>query len=126
MELTGKIIAVLEARGGIAKSSGNPWKIQEYVIETIEQYPHRMCFSVFGEDKINQFNIQLGDDLTVSFDINAREYQGRWYNDIRAWKVERVSAGQASSQQQAQAATSSPTPIQTFESSDSDNEDLPF
>lgn len=126
MELTGKIIAVLEARGGIAKSSGNPWKIQEYVIETIEQYPHRMCFSVFGEDKINQFNIQLGDDLTVSFDINAREYQGRWYNDIRAWKVERVSAGQASSQQQAQAATSSSTHIQTFDSSESDNEDLPF
>lgn len=91
MEIIGKIITVLEARGGISKTSGNSWKIQEYVLETTEQYPRRMCFNVFGEDKINQFNIQVGDNLKVSFDINAREYQGRWYNDIRAWAVERVS-----------------------------------
>ena len=54
MELTGKVIAVLEARSGISKSSGNPWKMQDYVIETNEQFPRRMCFNVFGEDKINQ------------------------------------------------------------------------
>ena len=69
MELTGKVIAVLEARSGISKSSGNPWKMQDYVIETNEQYPRRMCFNVFGEDKINQFNIQVGEEITVSFDI---------------------------------------------------------
>ncbi len=95
MEITGKIIAVLEAREGVAKSTGNPWKIQEYVLETInEQFPRRMCFNVFGADKINQFNIQMGQELTVSFDINAREYQGRWYNDIRAWKVESAQSMQ--------------------------------
>ena len=49
-----------------------------------------MCFDVFGEDKINQFNIQAGEELTVHFDIDAREWQGRWFNSIRAWKVERV------------------------------------
>jgi hypothetical protein len=48
-----------------------------------------MCFNVFGADKISQFNIQAGEEMTVSFDINAREYNGRWYNDIRAWRVER-------------------------------------
>ena len=53
-----------------------------------------MCFDVFGEDKINQFNIQAGEELTVSFDIDAREWQGRWFNSIRAWKVERVSTQQ--------------------------------
>jgi hypothetical protein len=55
-----------------------------------------MCFDVFGEDKITQFNIQVGEELTVHFDVDAREWQGRWFNSIRAWKVERVSAQQPS------------------------------
>ena len=91
MELSGKVIAVLEPRGGVSKS-GNEWKVQEYVIETHDQYPRRMCFDVFGADKIQQFNIQIGEELNVSFDIDAREWQGRWFNSIRAWKVERVGA----------------------------------
>ena len=93
MEITGKIIAVLPERGGISKT-GNEWKMQEYVLETTgEQYPKKMCFNVFGADKIAQFNIQAGEEMVVSFDINAREYNGRWYNDIRAWKVDRNAAG---------------------------------
>ena len=87
MEITGKIIAVLPERGGVSKT-GNEWKMQEYVLETHEQYPRKMCFNVFGADKIAQFNIQAGDELTVSFDINAREYNGRWYTDIRAWRLQ--------------------------------------
>ena len=81
MEITGKIIAVLPERGGTSKT-GNEWKMQEYVLETHEQYPRKVCFNVFGADKIAQFNIQAGDELTVSFDINAREYNGRWYLDV--------------------------------------------
>ena len=76
MEITGKIIAVLPERGGVSQ----------------EQYPRKMCFDVFGADKIAQFAIKIGDQLTVSFDIDAREYNGRWYNSIRAWKVERATA----------------------------------
>ena len=91
MELAGKVIAVLEPRGGVSKN-GNEWKVQEYVIETHDQYPRRMCFGVFGADKIQQFNIQVGEELNVFFDIDAREWQGRWFNSIRAWKVERVNA----------------------------------
>lgn len=94
MELAGKVIAVLEARGGVSKTTGNPWKMQDYVIETHEQFPRRMAFSVFGEDKINQFNIQMGEEINVFFDINGREYNGRWYNDIRAWRIDRVVPGQ--------------------------------
>ena len=96
MELAGRIIAVLEPRGGVSKT-GNPWKVQEYVIETHDQYPRRMCFDVFGEDKINQFNIQVGEELNVFFDVDAREWQGRWFNSIRAWRVDRVNPMQQAS-----------------------------
>ena len=92
MEITGKIIAVLPERGGVSQRTGSEWKVQEYVLETQEQYPRKMCFDVFGADKIAQFAIKIGEQLTVSFDIDAREYNGRWFNSIRAWKVERVAA----------------------------------
>ena len=93
MEFTGKIIAILPPRGGVSKTSGNEWKSQEFVIENHDQYPRKMCFDVFGADKIEQFNIQMGEELTVSFDVDARQWNDRWFNSIRAWKVERVGAG---------------------------------
>ena len=89
MELTGRIIAVMEAKSGTSIRTGNPWKMQEYVIEVPGQYPRRCLFSVFGEDRIKQLNIQSGEDLTIQFDIDAREYNGKWYNDIRAYNVVR-------------------------------------
>ena len=67
-EIGGKIIAVLDKRNGISASTNTPWSVQQYVIETHEQYPKKLCFDVFGEDKINQFNIQIGEELTVYFD----------------------------------------------------------
>ncbi|MBE6297118.1 MAG: DUF3127 domain-containing protein [Bacteroidales bacterium] len=124
MEITGKIIAVLPERGGISKT-GNEWKMQEYVLETQEQYPRKVCFNVFGSDKIAQFNIQAGEEMTVSFDINAREYNGRWYNDIRAWKVER---GTAAPQMQAEAAVINAPKVEVpdFGKAANDPDDLPF
>ena len=94
MELTGKIIAVLPAQGGVSQRTGNPWKSQDYVIETQETYPKKCCFNVFGAEKIKDMNIQLGETLTVSLEINASEYQGKWYNQVRAWKVERMAQAQ--------------------------------
>lgn len=91
MELSGKIISVLEPRKGKSQASGKDWMTQEYVIETHDQYPRKMVFNIFGEDKIKQAAINPGDEVTVSFDINAREYNGRWYNDIRAWKVDHTA-----------------------------------
>lgn len=91
MEITGKIIAVLPEQGGISKT-GNEWKKQEYVLETHDQYPKKVCFQIFGADRIAQAAIQPGEELTVSFDIDSREYQGRWFTNISAWKVERAVA----------------------------------
>ena len=87
MELTGRIIAVLEAKSGTSSKTDNPWMMQGYVIEVPGQYPRHCAFTVFGEDRIKQLNIQNGEDLTVQFDIDAREYNGRWYNDFRAYNV---------------------------------------
>ena len=80
MEFTGKIIAIPPPRGGVSKTSGNEWKSQEFVIENHDQYPRKMCFDVFGADKIEQFNIQMGEELTVSFDVDARQWNDRWFN----------------------------------------------
>ncbi len=87
MDITGKIIFVGEPRSGTSKTSGNPWKTQDFVIETHEQYPRKCVFTVFGEDRLKQFNLQMGGEYTVSFDIDAHEYNGRWFNDIRAWRA---------------------------------------
>jgi hypothetical protein len=86
MELSGRIIAVLPLQSGQGKNG--VWKKQDYVLEynTNSQYPKRICFNLWG-DKIDQFNIKESQELTVSFDVDCREYQGRWYNDIRAWRV---------------------------------------
>ena len=98
MEITGKIIAVHPEQGGISKA-GNEWKKQEYVLETHDQYPKKICFQIFGADRIAQAAIQPGEELTVSFDIDSREWQGRWFTSINAWKVERpvVAAAPAAS-----------------------------
>ena len=89
MEIQGKVIAVLPERSGV--SARGEWKSQTYVIETQEQYPKKMAFDVFGADRIANFCIQFGEVINVSFDIDAHEYQGRYFNQIRAWNVTKVA-----------------------------------
>lgn len=87
MDLTGKIIAILPANSGVSARTGNAWMSQEYVLEVPGTYPRKMVFRLFGEDRIKQFNIQAGEELTVQFDIDAHEWQGRWFNEIRAFNI---------------------------------------
>lgn len=92
IEVIGKIIKVYDFKSGVSKRSGSEWKSQEFVIE--EQgggsYP-RMCdFTVFGSDRIDQFNIKLGDTVHVWLDINAHAWEDRYFNDVRAYRVEHV------------------------------------
>ena len=86
MEVVGKIIQVLPAQEGIGRN-GNPWKVQPYVLETLDQYPRKVHFEVFGEDRIKQNPCELDQLVTVSFDIESREFNGRWYTSIRAWRI---------------------------------------
>ena len=137
MEFTGRIIQALEPRGGVSNRTGNPWKMQDFVIEeTIGQYPKRMVFNVFGEDNLSRFNIQVGQELTVSFDINAREYNGRWYNDVRVWNVVPATPAAQPAAQPAAAQPAAPFPPEqpaaapaaqpTFDVAGDESSDLPF
>ena len=84
-DITGKIIAVVPTKSGTS-ARGTQWSSQTAVIETHEQYPKRVAFDVLG-DKITEFNLQVGEEVTVSFDINAREFNGKWWNSVNAWNV---------------------------------------
>ena len=89
MEIQGKIILALPQRSGT--SARGDWKAQDFVVETLDgQFSRKMVFTVFGEERLQRFNIQVGQDVSVSFDIDAREYQGRWFNSIRAYDVRPV------------------------------------
>lgn len=89
IKIYGTIVQVLPLQSGVSKT-GNEWKKQEYILETIEQYPRKVKFDIFGSDKVDQYTpiVVVGATLTVSVNIESREFNGRWYTDVRAWKVE--------------------------------------
>ncbi len=96
MELSGKVIQQLPEVGGNSKS-GNAWRKQEYILETGGQYPKKVCVSIWG-DKIDQFSLKAGENVTMGIDVESREYNGRWYTEVKAYKVDRAgSSGPVSS-----------------------------
>ena len=141
MEIVGKIIQVLPAQEGVGRN-GNPWKVQPYVLETLDQYPRKVHFEVFGEERIKQNPCDIDQLVTVSFDIESREFNGRWYTSIRAWRIQQGDTTQAAVQpaaapipaaapMQAAPATApveaAPTNVDPFDASAGDGtSDLPF
>ena len=138
MEIIGKIISVLSEQSGIAKN-GNPWKVQAYVLETTEQYPRKVHFEVFGEDRIKQNPCAIDQLVTVSFDIESREFNGRWYTSIRAWRIVQGDTTQPAQPAQVASAPAPAAPqqpamesieaanMQPFDPTVNDNtSDLPF
>ena len=116
MEISGKIIAVLPIATGQGKNG--TWRSQDYVLETADQYPKKVCFNLFG-DKIDQFPLAIDDQVNVSFDVESREYNGRWYTTVRAWKIEKGAVS---------AASSVSAPVASFDAAPGAGEgsDLPF
>ncbi len=84
MELTGKVIKIIPLQSGTGKNG--IWKKQEFILETATQIPRKVCFSLWG-DKIDQFNLKEGEDAEVSFDLESREFNSRWYTEAKAWKI---------------------------------------
>ena len=103
LEITGTIIQIQPLQEGTSKS-GNAWKKQDCVLETDAQYPRKVCFNLFG-DNVDKFPVQVGQKVTVSIDIESREFNGRWYTDVRAWNIVYPQA-----QQVAQPAFQQPQP----------------
>lgn len=126
MEIQGKIVAVLPVRSGVS-AKGTQWSCASYVVETQEQYPKKLCFDVFGEEKIKEFGIMPDEIVRVSFDIDAHAYNDRWFNSIRAWKVEHVQNGNQSSGMPATPTAQTATPCPPRQGSAGiPADDLPF
>ena len=85
MEITGRILQILPLQEGTNKN-GNPWRKQEFVIETESQYPKKVLIMLWG-DKVGQIRLQEGSRITAHIVLESREYNGRWYTEVRAWKV---------------------------------------
>jgi hypothetical protein len=89
MELSGKIIVALPIQSGTSPRTGNQWSSQSYVLETKDQFPKKVPFEVFGEDRIKKFDIKVGDEVTIQFDIEGSEYNGRWYARVKCYGVKK-------------------------------------
>ena len=89
MELTAKLIQLLPLQTGTGKNG--QWKKQDIIVETDGTYPKKVCISIWG-DKINESVLKVGAQLTISFDVESREYNGKWYTDVKAWKIEAAGA----------------------------------
>lgn len=128
MEVKGKIIQKFDLQSGTSKA-GNPWKKQNYLLETLDSFPRKIYFDFFG-DRADQYPLEVGDMITLSFDIECREYQGRYYTDIRGWKAEKIDATAQAAPQAPVGPDAPPAPIAppanepTFEQTQED--DLPF
>ena len=117
----------MPTQSGVSQRTGNQWMSREYVIEVPGQYPKKCFFKVFGEDRLKQFNLRKDETVTVQFDIDAHEYNGRWFNEIQAYNVLRPQQQQAAAAPQPQQQAVPPFPPAQSDGGDGGSaDDLPF
>lgn len=87
MEEHGRIICVCQPQTGTSQRTGQPWMSQDYVMHIDGRYERDVYFSLWGADRINRANLQVGEYITMKGEVEAHEYQGRWYNEIRCYDV---------------------------------------
>lgn len=125
MEIQGKIISVLEPQRFVSQKNGNEYVTTVFVIETQGQYPKKVAFKVMGEDKFAQMQIAVGGFYNVSFDVESREWQGKWFTECQAWRAVRMDGQQAAAPTPTPTSAPSASPIpETTGGTPSD--DLPF
>lgn len=122
MEIIGKLIQMLPLQTGTGKNG--EWKKQDIIVETNGNYPKKVCISIWG-DKINTQVLETGNVLKISYELESREFNGRWYTDVRAWRIDLNEAAQAPKAAEGQQDNFYD---QSSYSADSDtaNDDLPF
>lgn len=121
MQITAKIIQLLPLQTGTGKNG--EWKKQDVIFETEGTYPKKICVSFWG-DKIDEKNLQPGNVLKIDFDAESREYNGKWYTDLKAWKVE-VEKGSGSGTVEAKPSVKIET-VKPVSLPDEGLDDLPF
>ena len=131
MDIKGKIIQKLDLQSGTSKA-GNAWKKQEYVLETLDSYPRKVKFDFFG-DRADQYPLEVGDVITLSYDIESREFNGRWYTDIRGFKAMKEDPNMAAAVPPMPSQAPAPAPGEAAPAPPVDNtfeqgagDDLPF
>ncbi len=95
LDVKGKVINILPAQSGEGRNGR--WEKQEFVIETMDQYPKKICFSAWGDKTSAVKQLTIGEEVTVSFNLESREYNQRWYTEARAWKIEKGNQGSGGS-----------------------------
>ncbi len=91
LSVKGKIEQILKPESGVSRA-GKEWNKQEFVIETEEQYPRKVCFTLFGDKTSLISGLSNGQQVEVSFNLESREYNGKWFHNINAWKIEKPVA----------------------------------
>ena len=131
LELEGRIVRKLGVQSGT--SARGAWSKQEFIFEYQEgNFPTQVCMNVWGEDKVRELDkYQVGDKVKISFNLSSREYNGRWYSDVRAWRIEPAGAapqtsGYAQPTEGFSAPVSAPMPSADDMSSPLSEDDLPF
>ena len=124
MEIQGRLISKLPELTG--KSDKGEWKKQDAVIETQEQYPKKVCITFWGERADELKKISDGQLIKVYFDIESREYQGKWYTNLKAWKFESENSSKSEPNSADSITESTNEEFQDISSSDSNIDDLPF
>lgn len=126
LELEGRIARKLPVQQGT--SARGAWAKQEFIFEYQEgNFPSQICMNVWGEDKVRDLEkYQVGDKVKISFNLSSREYNGRWYTDVRAWRIEPAGAVQPAQQYVPAAPATAPMPTADDMSTPLSDDDLPF
>lgn len=86
MDIQGKVVKILPLQTGDNARGG--WKKQDFILETPGEYPKQVCISLWG-DKIDQTPLTEGEEITASINVESREFNERWYTDVKAWKIQK-------------------------------------
>jgi|ERR1700753_862898 len=116
MEVVGKIIKILSPQTGQGKNGA--WIKNEFIIETPDQYPKKICISTWGDMATNMDNYEEGERVSVKYNLESREYNERWFTEVKAYKIERQVSGKTEQKQQKEELQKGAT--------DGNSDDLPF
>ena len=119
MDISGKVVEILQEQSGQGRNG--TWRRQDFILEIPGQFPKKLCIGLWGE-RIDQAALKVGDEVTASIDVESREYNGKWFTSVKAWKVDKPTAGAASGEDLPEIPLPDVPPMESYDEKD----DLPF